>query len=451
MMLSNLLSYTVQAGVLLAVGLMAPRVLRLRAPSVALGYWQALLAALLMLPILQPWHHTAGDAATVQIVGVMVARSLAATAPEGEAGRAMWWIAAAVGGVAALRLMWVGLGLWTLGRIRRGARRIDRVPESVLAIQKRLGVDAEILESSRVQVPVTFGWLRPVVLVPPRFESLPQDQQQGVVCHELLHVGRGDWLMGMAEQIARSVLWFHPGVSILLDRIALTREQLVDSEVVRLTGDRRSYLDSLWLLARRSERPSAAAALPLLNRSDLFERVAVLTEEVKMSKQRTLTTLAAVIVSVALAGVAAAAAFPLVRGAAPAPLAALEPVDGSLRAAEPGPSPMSSAGPEPVRFEPDGEVTEPRPIHKVNPKYPEEARKNRITGVVVCETVITSEGRISDVKIVRTADEVFNQPTIDALTQWEFEPATLDGQPVDVYYVLTIKYSLSKDKPKAEE
>jgi TonB family protein len=334
-----------------------------------------------------------------------------------------------------MRLAWIGFGLWTLRRMRRTARLIDRVPEVVAEIRSRLGVDAELMESRHVRVPVTFGWRRPAVLVPPRFGGLPEDQQTGVVCHELLHVGRGDWLTGVFEQIVRAVLWFHPGVSILLGRIALSREQLVDAEVVRITGDRRGYLDALWSMARRGERSAVVPALPLLNRSDLFERVAVLTEEVNMSKRRILATVAAAVVSVAVAGAAVAAAFPLMRAAAPAP-------DASIPSADTGASPMSSAREKPIKFEPDGDITEPKVIDKVNPKYPEEARKNKIMGEVVCETIITAEGKITDIKIVETADEVFNQPTIDALMQWTFEPATLDGKPVDVYYNLTVRFSL---------
>jgi TonB family protein len=370
----------------------------------------------------------------------MVTESVASAVPEGIPGRTALWFGVAAGTIALLRLMWIGFGLWMLRRMRRTARRIEPVPAAVGRIQKRLGVDAEVMESRDVRVPVTFGWRRPAVLVPPRFGELTEAQQTGVVCHELLHVGRGDWLMGVLEQVLRALLWFHPAVSILLGRISLSREQLIDAEVVRITGNRRSYLDALWTIARNGERPAAVPALPLLNRSDLFERVAVLTEEVNMSKRRVFATAAAVVAAVAVAGAAVAAAFPLVRDSGP--------VFAASTPSGVGTAARSSA---PMKYEEDGEITEPKAVYKVNPKYPEEARKNRVMGVVVCEAVITAEGKVSDVEIVRTADEVFNQPTIDALKQWTFEPATLDGEPVDVYYVVTFKYNLQKDKPKAEE
>jgi TonB family protein len=445
MLLPNLVSYAVQVVVLLAVGLVAPRLLGLRAPAVSLRYWQVLLAVVLVLPLLQPWQEPAQGSVTVQAVGAVVTESVAAAVPAAFPGRATSWLLGIVAVVAVLRLLWIGFGLWTLRRMRRAARRIEWVPEAVAGIQRRLGVGAELMESNHVRVPVTFGWLRPVVLLPARFGGLPEAQQTGVVCHELLHVRRSDWLTGLVEHIARALLWFHPAVSILLGRISLSREQLIDAEVVRITGNRRSYLDALWSVARRGERPVAVPSLPLLNRSDLFERVAVLTEEVKMSKSRVAATAVAVIASVAVAGAAVASAFPLVKSATMVALSVPEEEKSSKKSSE------KASDPQTIRFDPDGDVTEPKAGEKVNFKYPEEARKAGVTGVVVCETIITAEGKISDIKIVRSPDEVFNQPTIDALKQWRFEPATLDGEPVDVIYLLTVKYNLSKDKPKDDD
>ena len=87
-------------------------------------------------------------------------------------------------------------------------------------------------------------------------------------------------------------------------------------------------------------------------------------------------------------------------------------------------------------------MTAPKLIQQIDPVYPEEARKNRIQGMVISEALIDRSGDVVDVKVVETADEVFNQPTIDAILQWKFEPATKDGEPVDVIYVLTVNYAL---------
>jgi TonB family protein len=95
-----------------------------------------------------------------------------------------------------------------------------------------------------------------------------------------------------------------------------------------------------------------------------------------------------------------------------------------------------------VKYDPDAGMTAPKLIQQVDPVYPEEARKNRIQGIVISEALIDQRGDVVDVKVVETPDEVFNQPTIDAIRQWKFEPATTDGEPVDVIYVLTVNYAL---------
>ncbi len=450
MMLSNLASYALQAGVVLAVGLLAPRVLRLRLPGVAMRYWQILLVAVLVLPVIQPWREPVGGLGAVRVVGGMVVDSVATAVPVGLPWPSIGWFIGMLGFVAAIRLLWLGFGLWNLGRIRRTSSVAVGLPRSVAEIQRGLGTRATMLVSPRVTVPVTFGWLRPTVVLPTQFERLSESQQLGIACHELLHVCRRDWLTVVVEQIVRAALWFHPAVWLLLGKIALCREQLIDAEVVRMTGARKPYLEALWSMARGVDRFATLPALPLLKRSDLFHRVVLLAEEVNMSKLRLAATAVAVIASVAIAGAAVATAFPLVKSAALASMS-MGPEDETSSKT----STDEDADPKSVRFVPDGDVTEPEVIFKVNPKYPEEARRARLMGVVVCETVITAEGKISDIKILRTADEVFNQPTIDALMQWEFEPATLDGEPVDVIYVLTVKYKLEKgtkdEAEKAEE
>jgi TonB family protein len=355
-----------------------------------------------------------------------------------------WYLLVLLVTVAAVRLVWLGVGVWTLHRLRASSRTDHRLSEAVGELQALLGTRASVMVSPRISLPITFGWLRPTVLLPTRFARLPRSQQVGIVCHELLHVRRRDWPIVLGEQTIRAMLWFHPAVWVLLGRIALSREQVVDADVVRLTGARRPYLDALWTMARGLDRVAPLPALPLLNRSDLFQRVALLAEEVNMSKHRLAATAVAAIACVAIAGATVATTFPLVKSAAIVSMATNS--DEETKSAK---STDEESQPDAVRFELDGDVTEPKAIYKINPTYPEEARKAGLMGVVVCETIITAAGEVADIKIVRTADEVFNQPTIDAIKQWKFEPATLHGEPVDVIYLLTVKYNLQKE-PKEE-
>jgi beta-lactamase regulating signal transducer with metallopeptidase domain len=52
--------------------------------------------------------------------------------------------------------------------------------------------------------------------------------QEAIACHELVHVRRRDWLREIFEEAVVAVLWFHPAVWMLIGRIRLAREQVVD-------------------------------------------------------------------------------------------------------------------------------------------------------------------------------------------------------------------------------
>ena len=81
-------------------------------------------------------------------------------------------------------------------------------------------------------------------------------------------------------------------------------------------------------------------------------------------------------------------------------------------------------------------------INKVNRVYPPSAKDEKVMGVVTVETVITEEGVVDDIRVLRSPDERLSESAVEAISQWTFEPALCDGTPVGVYYNLTIKFSL---------
>ncbi len=446
MITGNLLSYAIQVFVVLLVGLTAPRLLRLRSPSVALRYWQGLLAALLLLPVLQPWRIVEVGSVTVETVGAGVAGAVIPPMPSAPVLSIVQWLLLVVAVVSAARLGWIGVGLLMLRGIRRDSVPATGLPARIEELQQRSGIDAEVRVSDRIPVPVTFGWRRPVVLVPGDFHELPESQQTGIVCHELIHIRRGDWPSVLIEQGLKALLWFHPAVHVLVGRIGLAREQLIDREVVRITGNRRTYLDALWHMARVQPAPASGPALFLLNRSDLFERVALLAEEANMTNKKSIVIAAAIVAVVVLAAASVVTLFPFAKTAAAG--------SAEMTAKLEDPGSEEKNGEEvrhPVKFVPEGELSEPKAIHKVNPKYPEEARKEKIQGEVVAESIIDHTGKVVDTKVLESPHELLSQATIDALQQWTFEPSrNKAGEAVDVLYVVTMKYRLDAGKKPAE-
>jgi TonB family protein len=318
-----------------------------------------------------------------------------------------------------------------------------------------VGVRACVAFSEEVTVPAAFGLRRPVVLLPPRFTSLAPAAQRAVLCHELVHVRRHDWLQMLAEEVAGALLWFHPAVWWLLARIRLAREQVVDQEAVGLTRDRRVYLETLVGLACGSGASPVAAPL-FLTESHLTRRVDVLLKEATMSKTRLGAGLAATVAGVVLAGVVAAWAFPLEGPPeAPAPVSFEGGVPGGVAEGVTGGVAGGVAGG--IEGGVSGGVASAKPaaaekksaerkaVHKPDPVYPAEAKKKGIEGVVLLDVLITAAGDVEDVKVTKGARELA-EPATAAVRQWKYQPG-----PHDTRATLTIHYKLQKtdaEKPR---
>jgi len=96
----------------------------------------------------------------------------------------------------------------------------------------------------------------------------------------------------------------------------------------------------------------------------------------------------------------------------------------------------------PIRFVVGGKITEPVRIGGPNPMYPEAARRARIQGVVVLECIIGKDGLVQDVKVLRGLPLGLTEAAVDAVKKWKFEPSTLNNKPVEVLYILTVRFNL---------
>ena len=89
-----------------------------------------------------------------------------------------------------------------------------------------------------------------------------------------------------------------------------------------------------------------------------------------------------------------------------------------------------------------GGVTSPVAIHRVEPVYPPAMVRAHLGGWVVLQCIIDKSGHIRDVSVVRSSFGAFEQPAIDAVQKWVFTPGTLNRQPVDVIFELTVKFEV---------
>jgi len=266
-----------------------------------------------------------------------------------------------------------------------------------------------------------------------------------VACHALLHIHRRDWPVALAEEIARALLWFHPAVWLLLPRIALCREQVVDAGAIDMTGKRRQYLDALWRIVVSSHKPAAAIAVPLIGRSHLRARVECLKKEIAMSKARIIASVVVLVVSIVATGAVGATVL-----AASASIGEGNAIgnpwssdDGKTDAENKKGETKTDAKLETWNYDGEcSEITHPEAIEKVNPTYPPEAREARITGRVILRSIISDEGMVEELEVVESPDELLTTAAVDAVKQWRFEPAKCDGEPVGVYYNLTVNFAL---------
>ena len=80
---------------------------------------------------------------------------------------------------------------------------------------------------------------------------------------------------------------------------------------------------------------------------------------------------------------------------------------------------------------------------KVIPNYPEAARKAHREGRVLLDGLIDTDGRILRLDVVFSPGDEFSQAATDAAAQWIYEPATLDGKPVLVFFTISVEFHLS--------
>jgi TonB family protein len=96
----------------------------------------------------------------------------------------------------------------------------------------------------------------------------------------------------------------------------------------------------------------------------------------------------------------------------------------------------------PIRFVVGGNITEPVKVSGPNPLYPEAARRARIQGVVVLECTIGKDGTVKQAKVLRGLPLGLTESAQDAVKKWRFKPSTLNGKPVEVLYILTVRFNL---------
>jgi TonB family protein len=267
---------------------------------------------------------------------------------------------------------------------------------------------------------------------------MDESQQRAIACHELLHVARRDWLVNLLEEIVLTLFWFHPAVWWAMRSIRLAREQVVDGEVVVLTGARGPYLHALLEIAGAARAMPVPAPLFLVE-SQLARRVASLAKEVRMSKPRLIASLVIALAVLVVTGWWAVKTFWLI---APAGLPT-EHMIGYASASAPGNDVPSTL----MFYKVGGDVTAPVPIYKPEPPYTPQARKDKVQGTVVLTVGVDASGNVAGVKLAgvslsKSVGEGLEESAMQTLRTWKFKPAMKKGKPVPVMVIVETSFRL---------
>jgi hypothetical protein len=137
-----------------------------------------------------------------------------------------------------------------------------------------------LLRGGPAALPLTWGVLRSVVLLPAEFELWPQERRRAVLLHELAHVRRRDCLTQWLGLVTCAAYWFNPLAWWAVSRLRAEREQACDDLVLE-TGERPSTYAAELLAVARSRRPAGAlapAALAMARPSGLERRLVAILD-----------------------------------------------------------------------------------------------------------------------------------------------------------------------------
>lgn len=235
-------------------------------------------------------------------------------------------------GLLALRMV---LGLaWVRRRSRPGQYRVDPVWQArldgmarAMGIARRvtLGLVDDVADG--LASPVTAGWWRPVVLVPAALVSgMPPQLLEALLAHELAHVRRCDYVVNLIQSAIEILLFYHPAVWWLSNRIRDEREQIADDVAASTLGEPRRLALALSELDLFQFTPQLA---PAAHGGNLMSRIKRLVrpEAEPLNWKLALPIL----------GLATAAAF--YSWSAPVHAAADQPAPAPAPRAEPAPRP----------------------------------------------------------------------------------------------------------------
>lgn len=380
-----LIDSALKATVILLAAWTASRLLRRASADVRHLIWLMATLAVAALPAVLSIPQSAIPTAA----RIIVPAAIAAAAP--QLTRKLPWLLMIWAAGASVVLARLLVGLLAAARITRSASNI-----------------AGILYSDRAATPLTWGFLRPVVILPAYAIEWTAAQRDLVLRHERAHILRRDWLWQILSSVTTAVFWFHPLMWLADLHLRREAENAVDDCVLANGAIPSDYADRLLDVARHLQtRQAPVAMIAMIGKPELETRVRSILDP---SRRR---STAGFLVRAAIAVAALALIFPI----------AMVHAQGQVHNIGNG-------------------VSQPSIIHKVEPEYTQEAKDAGIEGAVFLRVEITAEGYARNMQVKKSLDPGLDANAITAISQWRFKPGMKDGEPVAVYANIEVNFHL---------
>lgn len=200
--------------------------------------------------------------------------------------------------------------LWNIVQVQYLRKQV-MLPDSLLQqrflqLKDQAGVNGNVLLrfSEKVNVPVMFGYLKPVILLPISLVSrLDIQQLETILLHELAHIKRNDYFWNLLQMVMETLMFFNPAAWFLSRMIRLEREHRCDDYVLKITKTPLPYAHALLLLEEnRMSVAGTVMAATGQNKTSLLNRIKRMTDmkQENRNSQRTLATVSILILITAM-------------------------------------------------------------------------------------------------------------------------------------------------------
>ncbi|MEO5890612.1 MAG: M56 family metallopeptidase [Ferruginibacter sp.] len=160
------------------------------------------------------------------------------------------WIVLLWVAMIAFRCIQLTAGLYGVHQLKRkqifspGEYWVDR--KNDLCRELQINRRVLLLQSGIIKMPAVIGYLKPVILFPAgMLTSLPVEEVEAILIHELAHIRRQDFLVNMLQHITEIVFFFNPAVKWVSSLIRQERENCCDDIAIDQTADKRNYINAL--------------------------------------------------------------------------------------------------------------------------------------------------------------------------------------------------------------